>query len=697
MAKSPLYEIIDGSGNSPYFVGADGLSLVGSGGGADVFRIGGASGVALKIYRAPALTDWTKINYQVAHPIYKNGRPAKSQYNFAWPNGIIRLDEKNVGITLPYIDRKTWISLDCWTEPRLLKKLSPENSSLSRRLAILRNLSKQIANLHARHIAVIDLRPSNVLVHVGTGDVCLIDCDSFRIEVPDGGVFPGSHVSAGYIIPEAIGLTLNIKSLNKEQDLYALAVIAFQILNYGIHPFQCILIDKKIEAGTDDEKARLGLYAYGLSPSASIMPLRQSVHLCWPPDIRQTFSKLFEARTVRPSARKWHSVFNKILFHKGLERCKKHPTDPRHIHFEDLNCAECVREKVISEIKVKASAATPKTTAVSRPSVPPPPPSQEKGCLSPPIIFLGAVIIFFVLVFLFAIKNDSTSNNSEKPAPQAQPEEWAPRSSVEQEVSPQTPPPKPAQARVVDSFEEAISALDRKDYATAKRIFSDLSAQGNASAQFALGFMYNNGRGVAQDDVEAARLYGLAAAQGDSRAQHNLGLMYAKGTGVAQDDIEAARLYGLAAAQGAVLAQYNLGLMYAEGMGVAQDDMEAARLFRLAAAQGNASAQFALGFMYNKGRGVAQDDVEAARLYGLAAAQGDSRAQYNLGLMYAKGTGVAQDDIRAHMWWTFAAASDSKEASTNLNIVAAKMPPAQIAEAQEMARKCQASNFKQCD
>ena len=30
-------------------------------------------------------------------------------------------------------------------------------------------------------------------------------------------------------------------------------------------------------------------------------------------------------------------------------------------------------------------------------------------------------------------------------------------------------------------------------------------------------------------------------------------------------------------------------------------------------------------------------------------------------------------------------------------LCAAKMTPAQIAEAQAMARKCQASNFKQCD
>jgi hypothetical protein len=65
------------------------------------------------------------------------------------------------------------------------------------------------------------------------------------------------------------------------------------------------------------------------------------------------------------------------------------------------------------------------------------------------------------------------------------------------------------------------------------------------------------------------------------------------------------------------------------------------------------------------------------------------------------GQGVTQDYVRAHMWFNLAASSlsgeDQKNASTQRENVAAKMAPAQIAEAQAMARKCQASNFKQCD
>ncbi|MGH6920707.1 MAG: trypsin-like peptidase domain-containing protein, partial [Geminicoccaceae bacterium] len=79
--------------------------------------------------------------------------------------------------------------------------------------------------------------------------------------------------------------------------------------------------------------------------------------------------------------------------------------------------------------------------------------------------------------------------------------------------------------------------------------FRMAAEQGDAMAQHNLGFMYANGRGVAQDDVEAVRWYWMAADQGLADAQHNLGLMYAYGTGIPQDDLLAYMWLNLAAAR----------------------------------------------------------------------------------------------------------------------------------------------------
>ena len=107
--------------------------------------------------------------------------------------------------------------------------------------------------------------------------------------------------------------------------------------------------------------------------------------------------------------------------------------------------------------------------------------------------------------------------------------------------------------------------------------------QGFAEAQFALGNMFLNGRGVAQDLVEAIRWVRLAADQGFIRAQFNLALSYDAGTGVPQDSAEAARWFRRAADQGDPGAQQNLGVMFANGDGVTRDLVAAHMWLSLAA------------------------------------------------------------------------------------------------------------------
>ncbi len=98
-------------------------------------------------------------------------------------------------------------------------------------------------------------------------------------------------------------------------------------------------------------------------------------------------------------------------------------------------------------------------------------------------------------------------------------------------------------------FDEGLAAYNRGDYKTALREFRPLAEQGDAAAQFYLGFMYETGQGVAQDDAEAVKLYRRAAEQGDADAQNNLGLMYEYGEGVAQDYVQAHMWYSLAASR----------------------------------------------------------------------------------------------------------------------------------------------------
>ena len=170
-------------------------------------------------------------------------------------------------------------------------------------------------------------------------------------------------------------------------------------------------------------------------------------------------------------------------------------------------------------------------------------------------------------------------------------------------------------------LEDGQAAYQKGDYATALKIYRPLAEQGNASAQTALGVIYEHGQGVPQDFRQALLWYIEAAYQGDPDAQSNLGAMYANGWGVPQDYAQAVVWYRQA------------------------------------------------GERWNAG------------------------AQRNLGLMYEHGQGVPQDYVSAHMWLNLAAASRAPDpavrdqAAKERDMLAAKMTPAQIAEAQRLANK----------
>ena len=67
-------------------------------------------------------------------------------------------------------------------------------------------------------------------------------------------------------------------------------------------------------------------------------------------------------------------------------------------------------------------------------------------------------------------------------------------------------------------FEDAVAANEKGDHATGLRLLRELADRGDARAQLKLGGMYDDGRGVAQNDAEALKWYRLAADQGNANA-----------------------------------------------------------------------------------------------------------------------------------------------------------------------------------
>lgn len=135
--------------------------------------------------------------------------------------------------------------------------------------------------------------------------------------------------------------------------------------------------------------------------------------------------------------------------------------------------------------------------------------------------------------------------------------------------SPSSRPSKP-----IKSFEDNKLAADK----------------GNASAQYDVGYCYENGIDVVKDLNKAVKYYKMSANRGNASAQNNLGCCYLEGEGVARDLNKAIKYYKMSADRGNAQAQFNLGCCYEDGEGVKQDLNEAVKYYELAAKQGDADA-----------------------------------------------------------------------------------------------------------
>ena len=128
----------------------------------------------------------------------------------------------------------------------------------------------------------------------------------------------------------------------------------------------------------------------------------------------------------------------------------------------------------------------------------------------------------------------------------------------------------------------------------------------------------------------------------------------------------------------------------------AGDYANALKEWKPLAEAGDSVAQYRLGQMYHTGEGVIEDYAEALNWYRLAAEQGCEKSQTNLGRMYRKGHGVIQNNEIAHMWYNIGAANGDKFGRDNRDSLAKTMSSTSISNAQNKARVCMNSGYKNC-
>ena len=72
-----------------------------------------------------------------------------------------------------------------------------------------------------------------------------------------------------------------------------------------------------------------------------------------------------------------------------------------------------------------------------------------------------------------------------------------------------------------NEFENAVDAVNRRDYETAYKIIVPLAKRGKAAAQFVLGMMYFKGMGVEKNIVEAYKWLIVSESLGQEAGKKN--------------------------------------------------------------------------------------------------------------------------------------------------------------------------------
>ena len=106
-------------------------------------------------------------------------------------------------------------------------------------------------------------------------------------------------------------------------------------------------------------------------------------------------------------------------------------------------------------------------------------------------------------------------------------------------------------------FQRGLTAFNAGDFVTALQEWRPLAEQGNAGAQYGLGYMYYIGQGIPEDHKEAMKWYLKAAEQGYANSQNSLGAMYENGNGVLHDNVLAHMWYNIGSANGNELGSQN--------------------------------------------------------------------------------------------------------------------------------------------
>lgn len=165
------------------------------------------------------------------------------------------------------------------------------------------------------------------------------------------------------------------------------------------------------------------------------------------------------------------------------------------------------------------------------------------------------------------------------------------------------------------------SAYAAGDYILEEKFHKELvkAEQGDAKAQYAIGQMYEKGRGTDKDTRLAFSWYSKSTQKGYTKAEYKLGMAYLSGKGIRKNSRKAYEWLKKSSDKGYVRAQYNLAILYEKGRGTEQNLDKAFAWYKKALAGGYDSAAAGMKRITDQQK-IQQDELALLRNKKLASA-----------------------------------------------------------------------------
>jgi hypothetical protein len=386
-------------------------SAIAQGAAGTIHRVIGEAGVVVKLYKEPKdLPKYReKIAAMLAAPPHlpafsSNGR---TYVQIAWPTaGVTDGHGQFRGFTMPEVDFQVSTEIE-----NILQRSARQRKHLPEfygaRVLLAANLAALMTELHALGHYMIDMKPMNMRFYPDGWYIAILDTDGFSINGTRR--FPAQQFSDEYIAPEARGK--KPEQLGLDQDLFALAVIVFRLLNNGIHPFQGTDHRNVQHPTTHQERIFAGLYAYGRAPHPTVGPTLSSIHEYLEDETRELFDQAFRNGAARPTAKEWRDHLNGFVTNKVLVKCAASPND--HAHFSK-GCGLCALDRQLSAPRgtVRQQPVQSPASVLNRLPPAPKPFTVKRAAILPICILVGLPL---VLAIIGSISNLPLSHSLQPP------------------------------------------------------------------------------------------------------------------------------------------------------------------------------------------------------------------------------------------------------------------------------------------